>query len=90
MWDLNENQKEPWGADAVDIHMKGVGMLVALLRGVNFGFCSHLREKGKEFHTKKYKNICLICFKCGLFRGSKTVFWGLIQNFQQAPPPFHM
>ena len=75
MWDLNENQQEPCGADMVDIHMKGVGMLVALLWGGNFGFWSHLRgQKGKGFNTKKYKKICLICFKCGLFRGSKTVF----------------
>ena len=41
--------------------MKGVGMLVALLQGVNFGFWTHLGENGEGFHTKKYKNICLIC-----------------------------
>ena len=36
--------------------MKGVGMLVVSLRGVNFGFWPHL-----GLHTKKYKNIYLIC-----------------------------
>ena len=29
-------------------HMKGVGMLVVSLRGVNFGFWSHLRCSGQN------------------------------------------
>ena len=29
-------------------HMKGVGMLVVLLRGVNFGFWSHLGCSGQN------------------------------------------
>ena len=32
-------------------------LLVALLRGINFGFWSHLGEKGMVFNTKKYKKI---------------------------------
>ena len=31
-----------------DSHMKGVGMLVGSLRGVNFGFWSHLGCSGKN------------------------------------------
>ena len=31
-----------------DSHMKGAGMLVVLLRGVNFGFWSHLGSSGKK------------------------------------------
>ena len=52
--------------------MKGVGMLVVSLRGVNFGFWSHLgcsgqnaiifsREGLVELHAKKYKNIYIVC-----------------------------
>ena len=43
--------------------MEGVGMLVASLRGVNFGFWSHLGCSGGRLglHTKKCKNIYLIC-----------------------------
>ena len=48
--------------------MKGAGMLVVSLRGVNFGFWSHLGCSGKNAiifspkgHAKKYKNIYLIC-----------------------------
>ena len=29
-------------------HIKGLGMLVVLLRGVNFGFWSHLRCSGQN------------------------------------------
>ena len=29
-------------------HVKGVGMLVVSLRGVNFGFCSHLGCSGQN------------------------------------------
>ena len=53
--------------------MKGVGMLVVSLRGVNFGFWSHLGFSGQNaiifsreglvlgLHAKKYKHIYLIC-----------------------------
>ena len=54
--------------------MKVAGMLIVLLRGVNFGFWSHLGCSGQNaiifsregliilgLHTKKYKNIFLIC-----------------------------
>ena len=49
--------------------MKGVRMLVVSLRGVNFGFWSHLGCSGQNaiifsrlgLHAKKYKNIYLIC-----------------------------
>ena len=56
--------------------MKRVGMLVVLLKGVNFGFWSHLGCSGQNaitfspeglvqgcigLHLKKYKNIYLIC-----------------------------
>ena len=48
-------------------------MLVVPLRGVNFGFCSHLGCSGQnaifsrdksclELHVKKYKNIILSVF----------------------------
>ena len=45
--------------------MKGVGMLVVSLRGINFGFWSHLGGSGQNaiifsplgLHAKKYKNI---------------------------------
>ena len=54
-------------------HMKVVGMLVVSLRGVNFGFWSHLGCSGQNAiifsreglvqrcTRKKYKNIYLIC-----------------------------
>ena len=50
-------------------HMKVVGMLVVSLRGVNFGFWSHLGCTGQNaiifsregLHAKKYENIYLIC-----------------------------
>ena len=48
--------------------MKGAGTLVVSLRGVNFGFWSHLGCSGqnaiifiRKGHAKKYKNIYLIC-----------------------------
>ena len=37
-----------WGAGGATPHMKGVGMIVVSLRGVNFGFWSHLRSSGQE------------------------------------------
>ena len=54
--------------------MKGVGILVFLLRGVSFRFWYHLGCSGENaivcspyvavsrlgFHTKKYKNIYLV------------------------------
>ena len=47
-------------------HMKGVGMLVVSLRGVNFGFWSHLGCFGQNpsylgLHEKKYKNTYIVC-----------------------------
>ena len=36
------------GGEGWDSHMKGVGMLVVSLRGVNFGFWSHLGCSGKN------------------------------------------
>ena len=33
-----------WGAGGATPHMNGVGMIVVSLRGVNFGFWSHLRS----------------------------------------------
>ena len=48
--------------------MKGGGMFVVPLRGVNFGFWSHLGCSGqnaiifsRKNHAKKYKNKYLIC-----------------------------
>ena len=40
------NGKSAWGRGTP--HMKGVGMLFVLLRGVNFGFWSHLGCSGKN------------------------------------------
>ena len=38
----------PWGKwGGGDPHMKGVGMLVVSLRGINFGFWSHLGCSGQ-------------------------------------------
>ena len=62
--------------------MKGVGILVPSLRGVNFRFWSHF---GKHYlyvavkisfkvpREEARKITCLICFKCGLFKGSKKI-----------------
>ena len=36
------------GGGGGDFHMKGTGMLVELLRGVNFGFWSHLGSSGQN------------------------------------------
>ena len=49
-------------------HMKGLGMFVVSLRGVNFGFWSHLGCSGQNtiifsrlgLHVKKYKNIYIL------------------------------
>ena len=41
----NVNSTPGWGGDS---HMKGVGMLVVLLRGVNFGFWCHLGCSGQN------------------------------------------
>ena len=53
-------------------HMKGVGMLVVSLRGINFGFWSHLGCSGQNaimfrregprlgLHVKKYKNMYVL------------------------------
>ena len=40
----------PWGkwGGGGDPHMKGVGMLVVSLRGINFGFWSHLGCSGQN------------------------------------------
>ena len=36
------------GVAGKDFHMKGVGMLIISLRGVNFGFWSHLGCSGQN------------------------------------------
>ena len=36
------------GGGVSDSYMKGAGMLVVLLRGVNFGFWSHLKCSGQN------------------------------------------
>ena len=36
------------GGGVGDSHMKGAGILVVSLRGVNFGFWSHLRSSGQN------------------------------------------
>ena len=38
----------PVGGGRGDLHMKGAGMLVVSLRGVNFGFWSHLGCSGQK------------------------------------------
>ena len=53
-------------------HMKGVGMLVVSLRGINFGFWSHLGCSGQNtiifsrdglgLHAKKYNIYILSVF----------------------------
>ena len=60
-----------WGGGEGNRHMKGVGMLVVSLRGVNFGFWSHLGCSGQNAShlalkvsfrvaREKYKNIYCI------------------------------
>ena len=73
------------GVGEGDCHMKGVGMLVVSLTGVNFGFWSHLGSSGQNAiifsreglverctrrNIKAY--ICL-CLKMVSFRGQKKV-----------------
>ena len=60
--------------------MKGTGMLVVSLRGVNFRFWSHLLCSGqntimccRESLVSRPKYIHLISFKHGLFRGQKSL-----------------
>ena len=48
--------RDPGGGGGGPPYMKVVGTLVVSLRGINFGFWSHL-----GLHAKKYKNIYLIC-----------------------------
>ena len=68
-------------------HIKGLGMLVVFLRGVNFGFWSHLRCSGQNAiifsyedlvygcTSQKYKNICIVCVFGNIvsFRGQKSL-----------------
>ena len=59
--------------------MKGVGMLAVSLRGVNFGFWSHLgcsRQNAIIFsrENKKIKKyIYCLCFNMVSFRGQKKL-----------------
>ena len=73
------------GGGGRDSHMKGAGMLILSLRGVNFGFWSHLgfswqnaiifSRKGLIYgctqrNIKRSTGICL-CYKNSLFSGVK-------------------
>ena len=49
------------------LRMKGVGMLVVSLRGVNFGFWSHLGCSGQN------AIIYCLCFNMVSFRGQKKL-----------------
>ena len=57
--------------------MKGVGMLVVSLTGVNFVFWSHLGYSGQNAiicsREKIYNYIHCLCFNIVSFRGA--VFW---------------
>ena len=65
--------------------MKGVGMFVILLRGVNFGFWSHLGCSGQtpsclavkvSFRVAREKNVKILyclCFNMVSFRGPKKL-----------------
>ena len=65
--------------------MKGVGMLVVSLRGINFGFWSHLGCSGRNAIIfsreglvwgctgQKYKNIYCLCFNMVSFRVQKSL-----------------
>ena len=37
-----------WGGGGEHTHVKGAGMLVVSLRGLNFAFCSHLGRSGEN------------------------------------------
>ena len=49
-----------------DSHMKGVGMLVVLLRGVNFGFWSHLRCSGQNAVIFSSKGLFYGCTRTNI------------------------
>ena len=82
--------------------MKGVGMLVVSLTGVNFEFWSHLGCSGKNtiifsrdgsrlgLHAKKYNNIYLICIFFWSLLGVKKSLGhaqiGLLQGFNSKFP----
>ena len=61
--------------------MKGAGMLVVSLRGVNFGFWSHLGCSGQNtiifsregLHAKSYISFICLCFKMVSFGVKKSL-----------------
>ena len=78
--------------------MKGAGMLIVSLRGVNFGFWSLFGYSGQNIITFSHEGIkiCICqCFNMVSFRGQKKAlttprsvsFRGLIQNFRWASQP---
>ena len=85
-----------------DSHTKGVGMLVVSLRGVNFGFWSHLGSSGQNaiifsrklkisFRVAREEILKFFFFQFVLSKGWATPrlvsFGGLIQNVRRAFPP---
>ena len=87
-----------WG----DSHTKGAGMLVVSLRGVNFGFWSHLGSSGQNaiifsrklkisFRVAREEILNFFFFQFVLSKGWATPrlvsFGGLIQNVRRAFPP---
>ena len=75
----------PGGGGEGTPHMKGVGMLVVSLRGVNFRFWSHLGCSGQNAiifsrkvsfrvaREKLQKYIYCLCFNVVSFRGQKNL-----------------
>ena len=49
------------GEEGVKPHMKGVGMLVVSLRGVHFGFWSHLGCSGQNAIIFSHKGLVYGC-----------------------------
>ena len=85
------------------LHMKGVGMLVVSLRGVNFGFWSHLGCSGQNaiiFSREGliYKNMYCLCLNMVSFRGQKKLgprpdrspLGVYFKISDEHPHPFHM
>ena len=86
--------------------MKGAGMLVVSLRGVNFGFWSHLGCFGKNTiitvkasfrgaREEMYVFLFVCVIKWPLLGVKKSLprlvsFRGLVQNFRRASRPFYM
>ena len=87
-------------------YMKGLGMLVVSLRGINFGFWSHLgcsgqnaiifsREGLVQGCTRKIYIVCVLTWSLlGVKKAWATprsvCFRALIQNFRRASHPFYI